>query len=399
MEITKQEKSSSLITSLIISSPIIATFASIYLLHNSYAGIIVMGAIWALLLRHIFFYGLHIKKKAFVFIAYLVIIVVFSAMILSGHTDELALQFIEYGLLGLLVGTIKINSENTLEKCTILMVILAVPCFLLVQTGSTNEYSNDINMGLSYGLMPLLFAVITHFFIYRKNAKILNKIAYIIAAILMIILLGKGTRGVWVCLLFLIYFIFLVKNSYKKNASGKRLAGSFFLIIVIAIVLSNFDYVLIQIINLLSNLGVDTQFLNKSLLLIANGDFSNGRTRIYELAWQGFLASPIWGNGIGSFSNNYSSMGFPFVHNLVLQLLYELGVVFAAPILVTMFAPLKTILFDVNRDKNLGLLIVLFSSSVPMLMLSNELWLNRHLWLMCGYFLSNIISYRSFEDD
>ncbi len=76
---------------------------------------------------------------------------------------------------------------------------------------------------------------------------------------------------------------------------------------------------------------------------------------------------------------------------MVIQLLYELGLLFALPILTVVFLPLKKIVFDSDRNEDLGLLVVLFSSCVPMLMLSSELWVNRHLWLMCGYYLSDFL--------
>ncbi len=272
MEISKQEKSGSLITSLIISSPIIASFTSDYLLRNSYAGIIVMGLIWALLFRYMVIYGARFKIKALIFIAYLFLIVTVSSLVLSGHVDELALQFIEYGLLGLLVGTTKINSEDALKKCTFLLLILAVPCYMLIRTSSTNEYSNDINMGLSYGIIPLLFSVITHFFLYHKNSNIASKISYVVAFILLFVLLIKGTRGVWVCWVFLIYFIFIIKTGFRKSASTKKIVGSFIIVLAIVVLLSNFDLVLLEIADLLSKMGIDSHFLDKSLLLISKGD-------------------------------------------------------------------------------------------------------------------------------
>ena len=111
---------------------------------------------------------------------------------------------------------------------------------------------------------------------------------------------------------------------------------------------------------------------------------------MYVLAWDGFLRSPIIGNGVGSFTDNYGVYGFTYIHNILLQILYELGLLFGLPIIIIVLTPLKTIVFDLYTKKDLSLLIVLFASSVPMLMLSSELWINRQLWLMLGYFLSNI---------
>jgi len=387
MECTRQEKNASLIASFIIASPIIASFLS-SIFNASFSGIAVIACIYVLLFRHFIKYKMYIRKNVALFIAYLLLILIASSIILDGHGDELLLQFVEYGLLGLLAGTIQVNSKDTLDKCSLILVFLAIPCFLLIQTGATNEYSNDINMGLSYGMMPLVFAVLTHYYFFRKNARFLNKISYIVALILLGLLLYKGTRGIWVCLVVLLYFIYLNNSRNSNRVSTKKILFSF--VLVISLVLINYEYLIVSLTSITKTIGIDVQFLDKSLLLITNGDLSNGRTKLYELAWDGFLRSPIIGNGVGSFTDNYGVYGFAYIHNILLQILYELGLLFGLPIIIIVLTPLKTIVFDLYTKKDLSLLIVLFASSVPMLMLSSELWINRQLWLMLGYFLSNI---------
>ena len=393
MELSRQEQSASLIASFIISSPIVASFLS-SIFNINFSGIAVIACIYVLLLRHIIKYKLYIRKNVALFIGYLLLVLFVSSLMFDGHGDELFLQFVEYGLLGLLAGAVQVNSKDTLDKCIHILLVLSIPCFLLIQTGATNKYSNDINMGLTYGMMPLVFAVITHFSFYRKKATLLNKISYIIALVLLALLLYKGTRGIWVCLVVLLYFIYLNKTNYSNSASTSKVLFSFLLVIVISLVLINYEYVLVAISNFLSTLGVDVRFLDKSLLLITNGDLSNGRTKLYELAWNGFIRSPIVGNGVGAFSDNYSVYGYAYIHNMILQILYELGLVFGLPIIFYIISPLKTMVFNNNAKKDLSLLIVLYASSVPMLMLSSELWLNRQLWLMIGYYLSNIATNR-----
>jgi O-antigen ligase len=74
---------------------------------------------------------------------------------------------------------------------------------------------------------------------------------------------------------------------------------------------------------------------------------ASGRQQIWAMAWEGFLRQPIIGNGFSSFlmyseyvfmdGRNYTSSA----HNLLLQLLYELGILGTAAVLLAVWLVLR----------------------------------------------------------
>ena len=96
------------------------------------------------------------------------------------------------------------------------------------------------------------------------------------------------------------------------------------------------------------------------IYLASNGDIMNGRTDIYRLAWEGFCDSPILGNGIGVFSDRFGGQNMPFIHNIVLQLLYELGILLPIPIFMIMINGLCRILLSHENDEKKFFFLILF---------------------------------------
>ena len=144
----------------------------------------------------------------------------------------------------------------------------------------------------------------------------------------------------------------------------------------------------------LTNLGIHFSFLEKSIRLSEVGDFSNGRLYHYQLALEGFVSSPLWGNGIGAFYDNYPSLGYP--HNILLQCLYEGGLIFGFPIAALVLYGIYLTLFRGNIDTSRRVMMILFmSSSVPAAMLTSELWVYPILWM----FLCITLNYKFYSGD
>lgn len=382
--ISKKEKLGSILAFSLIISPIVASFFSRYV-NVTYSGIAVIAGIWLLLLWYIINYRLVIYRKWLLFTIYISIIVLVSFINIQGHVDILALQFFEYGILGLLISITAINPKYFFDLCTRSMIFLAVPCFILINNSATNIYTDDVNMGMTYGIMPLLFAIIAHFYLYKNSSSFICKISYIITAIITCILIIRGTRGFTVCLIIMIYL--LLSNNDGYNISKRKFILQIFIVAFMIVVILNAENIILLFATTINKLGIQFNSLEKMVYLISNGNITNGRTDIYRLAWEGFLDSPILGNGIGVFTDRFGSPYMPFIHNIFLQLLYELGCVLPIPIFLIMINGLWKILFAIIDEDVKCFFLVLFSASVPMLFLSSELWFNRVFWLMCGYYL------------
>lgn len=59
-----------------------------------------------------------------------------------------------------------------------------------------------------------------------------------------------------------------------------------------------FNSILKGISGIFTSVGINLEFLERTLTYIENGDLSNGRLKIYLIAFQGFLKSPLWGKKI-----------------------------------------------------------------------------------------------------
>ena len=118
----------------------------------------------------------------------------------------------------------------------------------------------------------------------------------------------------------------------------------------------------------------------------------DGRNVIYENALNGIAQHPILGNGIGQFDYNYGT----YPHNLLLQLLYEGGIIFV----ILIFVPILILIILVlckgkGKFENTYLVIFLVSSSIVKLMLSYEFWSDIYFWIIL--YLSYMVLFKEIE--
>jgi O-antigen ligase len=126
---------------------------------------------------------------------------------------------------------------------------------------------------------------------------------------------------------------FMVLLFLVSNKKGRLIYVS---ILAIAIIL--FIILMLCIKFQIITYGGDNRLI-KTLYGLMNGeDVSNGRSKLYALAWELFLQNPIFGIGFGNFRSYGSELigNITNVHNIYLQLLCELGVFSALIIFLAM---------------------------------------------------------------
>ena len=128
--------------------------------------------------------------------------------------------------------------------------------------------------------------------------------------------------------------------------------------------------------------------LAKTEHLSAKGDIFNGRLDIWKNTLRFIASSPILGNGIGS-TGRLSNGDYPYPHNFALQLLQDCGIIALALIAVVCFGIIH--LFGHGHDDSKLVLSFLFSISIPVAMLSGDVWKNSSIWLFMGYSLLILI--------
>lgn len=251
----------------------------------------------------------------------------------------------------------------------------------------TYDYNEVISMGSSYAYLIPVLATIVYMAYYFKEEKGFQKILTVFLTIcnsvFLFYLFAYGSRGPIISIALFAFFFFVIKKNTNKGVTFSTKSIVFGLITIILLFV-----LFVPAIQWLMSIGVNSYSLQKILFLFEEGDISNGRNSLAQLAWDGFAESPLWGHGMDLFGNRYSDASYP--HNFILQILYDGGIIFFFILLVPFFTRIKIVL--TNCDYNTFVIFLfLFCVSVPGALFSGDLWENNLLWLFFGFLFSNNI--------
>ena len=222
-------------------------------------------------------------------------------------------------------------------------------------TGFATHYSqNGIFLAISTGV---IFCII----ICNKDKRIRNITSFLISIIALIL---TGKRGP---LLFCILSILILYYMYKSNKPVERLIkiiGIIAIGISGVIILSKYVPAIENTLNRFTSYG---------------SDITNGRTELYEFAWQWFNENPTFGIGWGGYPYRvnktfigaiYGRNSNMYAHNVYLQLLCEVGIVgfllFMVPMFYTVIKTKKLLKMNrfnkiiLDKDEECALSISLF---------------------------------------
>jgi O-antigen ligase len=251
------------------------------------------------------------------------------------------------------------------------------------------ESFGQAGMGSSYSVVSVAIPALIHFWYYRKNTKLLEKVAYIYIAFLIICLCFRGNRGavlsVFVCVVVLLFNI-AKPNGYTQGLNPKMQIMKLVALFAMIAIILNLENIIVWITEALSNVGLNVpSFLSKSVLLMSqtNRDIDNGRSELYALVWQYIKQRPVFGYGIGTF-DYYTNRHWP--HNYILQVAFEGGVIFAVPVIaVSLIYFLYLIKQNTKEKTELAVMLLLFCECIPRYLISNDSWRGTAIWLMLGY--------------
>ena len=246
------------------------------------------------------------------------------------------------------------------------------------------------SMTWSYAVFPCVAATIVHFW-YCRFQKYRYFIFYIPSLIMLLKFILNVNRGGLLSLVALMLFIVIKSTKQKGGRLKTRRATIFILSIVVLLFALFFEQIIVELYEYLSSIGYEITAIRKTYKLIITDNVTNNRNELYSYAWNGFLESPIFGHGIGGFSINHGG----WVHNFVLQLLYEGGILLSAVVLIPL---VKNCIFVIRSTRitkyEYAMFILLFSTSIPKLLVSTELWNTQTFWMLCafGVFISSVYS-------
>lgn len=326
--------------------------------------------------------------------AYTMLAMIISWLFINSKTEYIT-AFMFYGLVGCYIGMQEVNTELVLRY---LIYISFLPlCFinnLMEAHYREGLNSASLDMGISYAMMPLIFAALLHIIFYRKTSNIVIKIGYIVNTIFMIMLIARGTRGFILGLLILVILVIMNKYSKKQNNIEQphkkvRVAFLWFCVCFGLILIMYFDNIILLVSQYFSSLGIHINIFDKTERLIKrNAEGTNGRIEIWKLAVEGIIKSPIWGHGWGIFER---TTGQVYPHNIILELMYEGGILLTIPIILPLISGVYKCLAGGIRDINdYVYVILLISLCLPRLMVSASLWNIQIFWMMLAFMMSRI---------
>ena len=244
---------------------------------------------------------------------------------------------------------------------------------------STNWSYDSVQMKIAFEFMQImiLFLIVAVHFV-RFNTSIVN-IGITIFTILVsvkAIFIDCWTRGAVVGVIGACLVIFLWKR--KKAGIGIIVALS-----LITIVYLNLKGILIAVNDFFLSRGITIRSINKTLILLSKGNVSNNRSDLYREAIHVFLREPILGNGVGY----YEKIKGIYVHNILLQVMCELGLIGAIGIIVWGYQVFMVLWNKIDTEISIfG--VAVYTMTYFTLLSSGDYWSTPIFW-MSFFFIIN----------
>lgn len=234
------------------------------------------------------------------------------------------------------------------------------------------EKTDTYSMGISYSLLFYLSV----YSICKKNK---NKLDYLKIFYMIIFIFRYGSRGAILAYLTLIFFYIL--NNLYFNRKYKYLflgilvsVGGYYLVFK-----TSFISLIFQKIN---KLGINSRTIE---LFQTKGIYLSGRGEIYQRVYNSILKEPFSVKGI--FSDFFVTGIESYSHNIVLELLYQLGIILGGFFVILIFILFISSIF--HKQKNIldNLIFTFAIISLVHLMVSSTLWQNVDFWVWIGLYL------------
>ncbi len=322
-----------------------------------------------------FFGSVNVYQFAIVFVITFFFIITFFGD-KSSYTSAYLKSFILYGFTAFILS----NKEYNIKLIArYIMYIGIFPICMIILTKDYNNMEREdyygYLMGLSYGFLPILISAI---YCFLNDKKVLAKILSIFILIsLLSFYVTKASRGALMAVLaFILLYLF-----FHKKVTRLRI-GLFIVITVVVLVGLLNTAILAKLLQYFVDIFKINSFaINKTIELMLKNDVSNGRMAIWGRAIKDIHL--FYGNGIGVFEQYNDG----YVHNFVLQIAYEFGLL-SLIIIISMLGFIiykNRAYFYINRD----LFIFLLCISMVELVFSSSFWLSNKFWFLLFFITSN----------
>lgn len=327
----------------------------------------------------------------------LIIMYVYTMIFFKSYSAISPIQFIFYAIVPVYVISQRLDGELVM-RYSLYISMLTATCinemFRIQYTSVSQAFMGNIYAVLS----PVLIAMI-HFRLYRKQSNIVTKIAYLYNLYVMFLIFKYANRGAVVCIIFCLAVLLI--NGYTESEERKKLSA---IKIILIIIFSS--AAIFTVMNLLAVLEMARDFMNdvfhsvpsfisKMIYYINKGDVTDGRADINVYVYSAIAEKPIFGHGIKTFqafATEQVGRTWPYVHQYILQYLFEGGIVFGLiPIALSLILTAKVLCTMISTKKEFAICATLVCCVIPRYLLSNEPWLSTTIWMLITYSLINIM--------
>lgn len=272
-----------------------------------------------------------------------------------------------------------------------MIMIFSLPAIMVLDKvfAPLKYYLDYVSMGVSYSFLTPVIASVVYVACFYKQENLIQKIITILSFTINLVyaynLFSLGSRGPVFAILSVVAFLFFLKHNTEyggiKYTRLKIILG----IITIVILYFTFIPVLTEIQVLLSDYDLSFRFIDKFVNLNQEDDITNGRDIVYDIVLTDISSSPLWGWGLDQLANQHHDLNYP--HNFILQIIYDGGILFLIFFVVCLYKDIVTIWKRCTIEEY-ALFSLLFFSSVPGALFSDDLWKNSSLWVFFGALLS-----------
>lgn len=297
----------------------------------------------------------------------------------NGAMPDILYSFLIFGILPLFfISYIKdysvfINSYVTLA-CIGGLIHIADPFTGYVWSGDYMEF------GLS-SMLPAFSAVIIAVFFLKRRQFIMYVLLF---SFFMLLVLGANKSAILTgFVLFILGYVYL--NNYLK-INFKILTV---LIIVLALLYYNLNFIFDGAIFLLDKFNIDSYSLKSAQLMFENNSHyvhsdTNARSYIWNNAWSLFENKYFLGNGFGYYKSKYGA----YEHNLFLEILVSWGIVGLFSFCLILFTAIRNYFKSSDMDKKVVVVTFFFLWVIPM-QFSTSFWINPFFWSFIAFSFIN----------
>ena len=347
---------------------------------------VVVAAIWAIVTFFTAGKGLRLTAPAFVMMAICLLAYLFTIMYSQYHTSTTFVLFVCEVILSFLMVQTEI-SARTFLLTSMLMPLIGLPYISSLFVYVAQE--DSLGMGTSYAFMLPAVCTIVYLMKYIRYDKNIKKFLILLLVgvnlVFMYLILSSGSRVVVLSLLFMAVAFYVFP--FNEEHSGIRMKSWRSLLLLFIILLAgNFFWEILDFFNTaLKSIGITIYGLDRTVEFYKAGEVLTGRENIIQIAWEAFLQKPFFGHGISTFPD-YTNDTYPWIHNSVIQLLFDGGVVLFLLVIYPLVRSIRH-WFKTCSFNDYILVLVLFGASVPGSLFSHDLWSLPILWMFVGYSL------------